>query len=478
MKPRIFIGSSVEGLNVAYSIQQNLSFDAEITVWDQGVFELSKTTIESLIDKLNSSDFGIFVFSEDDITTIRDENKNTVRDNVLFEFGLFIGKLSRERVYFIIPSESELHLPTDLLGITPGKYESNREDGSMQAATGPVANQIRQQIKKLGKRIENEESAKSPDEKKDIDSLEFDWVNDFIDKKYNVARKKLKGIIKKEKDSDKIIDKEIWIAYCDFRENEISGEKSLNDLLSKYGKKRFAVKRIAEIFSWEDYFDKAIEILKQGLIDFDNDTELVSVLTDCIKKTEGVDKAMDLLNEHNPNENIEISLKLSSLYEDEGNLIEARKVIHKIYMRYPNNENIKYKYARIALDLEEDEIALYLLKSLTIDHPKTYEYWGYLSNSAVSLDFYDLAFKALRKADELSQSKESWIKSNIGNILNNKGLYTEAVKYLEKGIELNNSSEYAHNRLSSTIKNQEEEVKKVEIKRKEGLQKIRNFEIE
>ena len=73
MKPRIFIGSSVEGLTAAYSVQQNLTHDAEITVWDQGVFELSKTTIESLMNVLKQSDFGIFIFSPDDISKIRNK---------------------------------------------------------------------------------------------------------------------------------------------------------------------------------------------------------------------------------------------------------------------------------------------------------------------------------------------------------------------------------------------------------------------
>jgi predicted nucleotide-binding protein len=57
MKPKIFIGSSVEGLSVAYAIQQNLTQDAESTVWDQGIFELSKTSIESLTNVVERSDF-------------------------------------------------------------------------------------------------------------------------------------------------------------------------------------------------------------------------------------------------------------------------------------------------------------------------------------------------------------------------------------------------------------------------------------
>jgi predicted nucleotide-binding protein len=150
MKPKIFIGSSVEGLNIAYAIQQNLTHDAESTVWDQGVFDLSKTTIESLDKTLESMDFGVFVFSADDVTTMRDKESPTVRDNVLFELGLFIGKMGRNRVFFVIPDGTTIHIPTDLLGVTPGKYESGRGDGSFQAATGAVCNQMRTQIKSLG----------------------------------------------------------------------------------------------------------------------------------------------------------------------------------------------------------------------------------------------------------------------------------------------------------------------------------------
>src|SRR5574342_679666 len=138
MKPRIFVGSSVEGLNVAYAVRQNLAHDAETTVWDQGIFELSRTTIESLGNILDSIDFGIFVFSPDDAIVLRGKESLSIRDNVLFEIGLFIGKLRRDRVFFIIPEKTDLHIPTDLLGVIPGKYDPNREDKNFQAATGPA----------------------------------------------------------------------------------------------------------------------------------------------------------------------------------------------------------------------------------------------------------------------------------------------------------------------------------------------------
>jgi len=152
MKPRIFIGSSVEGLSVAYAIQKNLMRDAEVTIWDQGAFELSKTTIEALMKIIETFDFGIFVFSKDDITKIRGTERETVRDNVIFELGLFIGHLGRERVYFVKPMNEDIYVPTDLLGITPGEYEANRADLNFEAATGSFCHQIKLQIKAVGKR--------------------------------------------------------------------------------------------------------------------------------------------------------------------------------------------------------------------------------------------------------------------------------------------------------------------------------------
>ena len=148
MKPRIFIGSSTEALDIAYTIQENLEYDSNPTVWTQGIFELSGNSLDDLIKALDNFDFGIFVFKPDDITEMRNKKLNTVRDNVIFELGLFIGKLGKKRVFFVLPdSTKDFHLPTDLIGVTPGKYNDSREDGNLKAALGPFCNQVRKKLK-------------------------------------------------------------------------------------------------------------------------------------------------------------------------------------------------------------------------------------------------------------------------------------------------------------------------------------------
>ena len=96
-RPKVFVGSSVKSLDVAYAIQENLEHDAQLTVWPQGVFELSRTAVESLDRVLAASDFGIFVFAPNDVLRLGKKTYAAVRDNILFELGLFVGRLGVER---------------------------------------------------------------------------------------------------------------------------------------------------------------------------------------------------------------------------------------------------------------------------------------------------------------------------------------------------------------------------------------------
>ena len=151
MKPRLFIGSSIEAVKIAYAVQQNLRDEAEVTVWDQGVFKLSAFALESLLGILDTSDFGLFIFSPDDVLTIREDEIASVRDNVVFELGLFFGRLGKGRCFILTPDDAlDLRIPADLLGILPGTYEANRSDNNLNAATAPASQKIQEQIQELG----------------------------------------------------------------------------------------------------------------------------------------------------------------------------------------------------------------------------------------------------------------------------------------------------------------------------------------
>jgi hypothetical protein len=85
------------------------------------------------------------------LLSYRDKEQFVVRDNVVFEMGMFVGRLGRLRCFIVIPRGGEdVHFPTDLLGLTPVLYEPNRTDANLTAALGPPCHQIRKAIRELG----------------------------------------------------------------------------------------------------------------------------------------------------------------------------------------------------------------------------------------------------------------------------------------------------------------------------------------
>jgi CRP/FNR family transcriptional regulator, cyclic AMP receptor protein len=147
-KVRIFIISSVEALEIARTIQNAFEYDFTVVVWTDGVFRASSYPVESLERQLDQSDFAIAVAQPDDTVTSRGRSYATARDNVIFELGLFIGRIGRQRSFLVEPRGEEVNLPSDLSGITALSYKFDRDN--LAAAMGPACNRIRTIIKELG----------------------------------------------------------------------------------------------------------------------------------------------------------------------------------------------------------------------------------------------------------------------------------------------------------------------------------------
>jgi predicted nucleotide-binding protein len=152
MKPKLLVGSSRENSRLAGGIQANLT-EVDVRRWDYGVFSPGDVTLDALIKGTMEFDFAVFVFVPDDVVKIRDQESATVRDNVLFEFGLFMGKLGRQRVFMLLPQNlsASFRLPTDLLGLTTLTYDAEQLDreSNAQVVLGRACSVIQSRIEAI-----------------------------------------------------------------------------------------------------------------------------------------------------------------------------------------------------------------------------------------------------------------------------------------------------------------------------------------
>jgi predicted nucleotide-binding protein len=149
MKPKLFIGSSVEGLETAYAIQDNLSDNAEVTIWGEGVFEIAKGVFENLDGMLGVSDFGVFIFTPDDL--LKSRRLSQTRDNLIFEVGLCLGRLGKERTFVIVPKGQDvLPFVADLAGLQAINIDPHKSYKDLRLTLKSTCEKIRKVIQSMG----------------------------------------------------------------------------------------------------------------------------------------------------------------------------------------------------------------------------------------------------------------------------------------------------------------------------------------
>lgn len=149
-RPSVFVGSSGEGLEIARAVQFQLQDVALVSVWNEGVFGLSEGTLESLVRMLDRFDFAVLVITPDDVVTSRGQERQAPRDNVMFELGLFMGRLGPGRTFALCSDSPNLRLPSDLAGVSMARFKADDAKVDLTAALGPPCFRLRQVVRDLG----------------------------------------------------------------------------------------------------------------------------------------------------------------------------------------------------------------------------------------------------------------------------------------------------------------------------------------
>ncbi len=131
IKKRLFIGSSSEELQLAEKANAILSSDFDVTiwnekVWDASVFKINQNFLSDLLKATLQFDFGVLLGTNDDKVEFRGQVLLQPRDNVLFELGLFTGRLGTSKCAFLI--DKEIKLLSDFGGLSLAIFDKENDN--------------------------------------------------------------------------------------------------------------------------------------------------------------------------------------------------------------------------------------------------------------------------------------------------------------------------------------------------------------
>src|SRR5205085_435222 len=123
-KPKLFIGSSSQARPLTEAIIEQLKGDdlpVDIVAWYEArAWGSLRSTLQQLIDTAADYSYAVMVGWPDDLICKDNREMWAVRGNVVFELGLFLSAIGRDKTFMVMPRDSgkpgSVFLPTDLNG--------------------------------------------------------------------------------------------------------------------------------------------------------------------------------------------------------------------------------------------------------------------------------------------------------------------------------------------------------------------------
>jgi hypothetical protein len=148
---KLFIASSESNIEIAKLVARKLEADGcgDATPWNEGVFSLNGSILDRLLTAINEYDFAILIWGGDDVTDSKGAAMASPRDNVIFECGLFMGALTKDRVFVMVDKHARVKIPSDFSGISLAYYDGSLlSEGDGTPAIRKACEQIALEIRR------------------------------------------------------------------------------------------------------------------------------------------------------------------------------------------------------------------------------------------------------------------------------------------------------------------------------------------
>lgn len=138
-KKKIFIGSSSEATGILDKLVTFLEDEYDVIRWDKSMTN-NKSTLDCLIENAIKVDEAIFIGTADNEVIATDAERaqregvlTKHRDNVVFEFGLFLGMLGRHDCVYLVDNSTLKDMMSDYKGITVTTFKRDSNDSLSDA---------------------------------------------------------------------------------------------------------------------------------------------------------------------------------------------------------------------------------------------------------------------------------------------------------------------------------------------------------
>jgi len=254
------------------------------------------------------------------------------------------------------------------------------------------------------------------------------------------------------------------IGYVKFEQDPTTGLAYFEGLIRDHPTKFQPYQWWALTYKWKRLPEKCLAVIERGLGAVQDKAKLLDTKSECLLDLGRLEDAIAAaLKGVEANRAYSANyVNLAKCYSINGDKDIARSWYLRALDVSEGSEDILVEYAEFLSKNGYIAEAVLRYQDLVSQRPDNPHDRALLGNAYLAADLNSRAFSAYQAASKLAEDKQGWILANIGNVLRYRGFYAEAIKYLQKALELEPDSQYAHERLAQAQQLEADEGERME----------------